>query len=90
MTVTEINRAIMFGNLTNTELESVISAVKWTRAQLGKTKIRSFSPGSAVKFTSSRDGRTYTGTVRKVAIKYVTVDTGRTLFRVPANMLEEV
>jgi multidrug resistance efflux pump len=90
MTVTEINRAIMFGSLTNTELDSVISAVKWARAQLGKTKIRSFSPGSAVKFTSNRDGRTYTGTVRKIAIKYVTVDTGRTLFRVPANMLEEV
>jgi hypothetical protein len=90
MTVTEINRAIMFGNLTNTELTSVIDAVKWARAQMAKTNIRSFLPGSAVKFTSNRDGRTYTGTVRKIAIKYVTVDTGRTLFRVPANMLEEV
>jgi hypothetical protein len=90
MTVTEINRAIMFGNLTNTELSSVIDAVKWARAQMTKSKIRSFSPGSAVKFTSNRNGRTYTGTVRKVAIKYVTVDTGQMLFKVPANMLEEV
>ena len=90
MTVTEINRAIMFGNLTNDELNSVVSAVKWARAQMTKSKIRSFSPGSPVKFTSNRNGRTYTGTVRKVAIKYVTVDTGQVLFKVPANMLEEV
>ena len=90
MTVTEINRAIMFGNLTNTELNAVIEAVKWARAQMTKQNIRSISRGSAVKFTSSRDGRTYTGTVRKIAIKYVTVDTGQTLFRVPASMLEAV
>ena len=90
MTVTEINRAIMFGNLTNTELSSVIDAVKWARAQMTKQNIRSISRGSTVKFTSSRDGRTYTGTVRKVAIKYVTVDTGSMLFRVPASMLEAV
>lgn len=90
MTVNEINRAIMFGNLTNEELTSVIEAVKWARAQLTKQNIRSFSRGSTVKFTSNRDGRTYTGTVRKIAIKYVTVDTGQTLFRVPASMLESV
>lgn len=90
MTVTEINRAIMFGNLTNTELMSVIEAVKWARAQMTKQNIRSISRGSIVKFTNSRNGQTYTGTVRKIAIKYVTVDTGQTLFRVPASILEEV
>ena len=90
MTVTEINRAIMFGNLTNDELNTVIEAVKWARAQMTKQNIRSISRGSTVKFTSNRDGRTYTGTVRKIAIKYVTVDTGQVLFRVPANMLEAV
>lgn len=90
MTVTEINRAIMFGNLTNTELSSVIDAVKWARAQMTKKNIRSISRGSTVKFTSNRNGQTYTGTVRKIAIKYVTVDTGQVLFKVPANMLEEV
>ena len=90
MTVTEINRAIMFGNLTNTELMSVIEAVKWARAQMTKQNIRSISRGSTVKFTNSRNGQTYTGTVRKIAIKYVTVDTGQTLFRVPASILEEV
>jgi len=90
MTVTEINRAIMFGNLTNDELNAVVTAVKWARAQMTKKNIRSISRGSTVKFTSSRNGQTYTGTVRKIAIKYVTVDTGQTLFRVPASMLEAV
>jgi hypothetical protein len=86
--IQQINQAIMFGNLTNTELSSILSAVQFARAQLTKQKIRAFGRGDTVKFTSNRDGRTYNGTVRKVAIKYVTVDTGQTLFRVPANMLE--
>lgn len=88
--IQQINQAIMFGNFTNTELSSIISAVQWARAQLTKQKIRSFVKGDSVKFTSNRNGQTYTGTVRKVAIKYVTVDTGQTLFRVPASMLEAV
>lgn len=88
MTVIDINRAIMFGNLTSVELNSVVSAVKWARAQLAKQKIRSFNLGSAVKFTSNRTGRTHTGTVHKIAIKYVTVQTGGTLYKVPASMLE--
>ncbi len=78
----------MFGNFTNTELSSILSAVQFARAQLTKQKIRAFVRGDAVKFTSNRNGMTYTGTVRKVAIKYVTVDTGQTLFKVPASMLE--
>ena len=87
--IQQINRAIMFGNFTSVELTSIINAVQFARAQLTKQKIRSFMLGDTVKFTSNRNGQTYTGTVRKVAIKYVTVDTGQTLFRVPASMLEE-
>lgn len=86
--IQQINRAIMFGNFTSAELTSIINAVQFARAQLTKQKIRSFVKGDSVKFTSNRNGQTYTGTVRKVAIKYVTVDTGQTLFRVPASMLE--
>jgi 50S ribosomal subunit-associated GTPase HflX len=44
--------------------------------------------GDTVKFTSNRNGLTYTGTVRKVKIKYILVDTNGGLFNVPANMLE--
>jgi hypothetical protein len=78
----------MFGNLSNVELESVISAVKYARAQLTKQKARAFGVGDSVKFTSNRNGLTYVGTVNKVKIKYVLVKTNGGLFNVPANMLE--
>lgn len=88
--IQEINTSIMFGNLTNDQLDAVITAVKYARAQLGKAKIRSFGRGDGVKFTSSKTGMTMTGTVDKVAIKYVTVRTTQGLWKVPANMLEAV
>jgi hypothetical protein len=90
ISIKDINSAIMFGNLTNDELTSIIDAVKYARAQLTQRTKRSLMLGDTVKFTSNRNGRTYTGTVRKIAIKFVTVDTGQMLFKVPANMLEAV
>lgn len=91
-TIQEINTSIMFSGLNNTQLDSVMSAVKYARAQLGKQKIREFRKGDIVKFTSSKRGVTIVGTVEKVAIKYVTVrESGRVvsgLWKVPANMLE--
>jgi hypothetical protein len=88
MDVKEINSAIMFGNLTNDELSTVIDAVKFARTQLTKQKTRAFSIGDRVKFTSNRNGLTYVGNVRKVKIKFVLVNTSGGLFNVPANMLE--
>jgi len=87
-TIQQINSAIMFGNLSNVELESVISAVKFARASLAKQNKRAFQLGDSVKFTSNRNGLTYVGTVRKVKIKYILVNTNGGLFNVPANMLE--
>jgi hypothetical protein len=89
-TIQQINSAIMFGNLSNVELESVISAVKFARASLAKQNKRVFQAGDSVKFTSNRNGLTYVGTVNKVKIKYVLVKTNGGLFNVPANMLEAV
>jgi hypothetical protein len=88
MDIKDINSAIMFGNLTNDEINSVVEAVKYARAQMTKQKTRAFRVGDAVKFTSNRNGITYTGTVNKVKIKYVLVKTGSSVFNVPANMLE--
>jgi hypothetical protein len=88
--IQQINSAIMFGSFTNTELESIISAVQYARAQLRKEKIRTFTKGDTVKFHSTKRGVTVTGTVTKVAIKYVTVKDGVMLWKVPANMLEAV
>ena len=88
ISIKDVNSAIMFGNFTNDELTSIIDAVKYARAQLTQRTKRSLMLGDTVKFTSNRNGMTYRGTVRKIAIKFVTVDTGSVLFKVPANMLE--
>jgi hypothetical protein len=88
MDIRQITHAIKFNGFTNADLDQVISAVKFARAELVQDNKRTMMPGSQVKFTSTRNGRTYLGTVKKVAIKYITVDTGSGLFRVPANMLE--
>jgi hypothetical protein len=89
-TIQEINRAILAGSFTNDQLISIGDAIRFARAQLTKQKKRELSIGAKVKFTSNRNGVTYNGTVRKIAIKFVTVDTGQMLFKVPASMLEAV
>ena len=86
-TIQEVNSAIMLQTWTNTELQSMIDAVRWNRAQLQKQVKRSLSLGDNVMFTSSKTGQNVTGVVTKIAIKYVTVRTVNGLWRVPANML---
>ena len=86
--IQQINSAIMFGTFSNDELTSIVNAVQYARAQLGKQKIRQFVKGDTVKFTSTKRGVTVVGIVTKVAIKYVTVKEGTMLWKVPANMLE--
>jgi hypothetical protein len=87
-TIQQINTAIMFGNLSNVELNSIVDAVKFARTQLTKQNKRAFQLGDTVKFTSTRNGLTYVGTVRKVKIKFVLVSTNAGVYNVPANMLE--
>jgi hypothetical protein len=88
MNITQVNHAILHGDFTNDELSSILDAVKFRRSVIAQANKRTFTIGSKVKFTSNRNGMTYNGTVRKIAIKFITVDTGSVLFRVPANMLE--
>jgi uncharacterized protein YwbE len=90
LSIKEVNQAIMLQTWTDIELRSMIDAVQWNRAQLAKRVKRSISVGDNVEFTSSKTGRLTRGFVKKVAIKYVTVDTGMGLWRVPANMLSKV
>lgn len=88
MNIAAINQSIMQGTWTNEDIESMIGAVKYARSRLAQRAKRSMSVGSLVQFTSSRSGRVVQGNVRKIAIKYVTVDTPEGAWRVPANMLE--
>jgi hypothetical protein len=90
LSIQDVNRAIMLQEWTNTELSSMIDAVKWNREQLSKRIKRSIGVGDNVEFTSSKTGRLTRGFVTKVAIKYVTVNTGMGMWRVPANMLTVV
>ena len=90
LSIKEVNSAIMLQTWTNTELSSMIDAVKWNRDHLAKQIKRSIRTGDNVEFTSIKTGRLTRGFVKKVAIKYVTVDTGMGLWRVPANMLTVV
>jgi len=90
LTIKEINTGIMWGNFSNDELQSVIAAVTYARAQLGAKVKRALVKGATVRFTSSKDGLTRQGTVEKVKIKFVTVNTPGGRWNVPANMLEVV
>lgn len=86
-TIQEINTSIMMGNFTNDQLDSIIMAVKFARAQIAKQNKNVFFKGSKVKFTSSRTGQTVIGEVTDVKRKFIHVRSGFTNWRVPANML---
>jgi hypothetical protein len=90
MDIKQINQAIMFSDLTNDELMSVIDAVKWKRATIAKLTKASLRIGDNVNFTSTKTGMNITGVVVKIAIKYVTVKTIQGAWRVPANMLSKI
>jgi hypothetical protein len=90
-TIQEVNSAIFAGNFTNDQLTSITDAIRFARAQLVQEKKRSFRIGDTVKFTSAKRGLAVTGTVKKIAIKYITVQDSANIsssWKVPANMLE--
>lgn len=90
MTTAQICRIIEHGQLSDRDLADVITAVKYARRNLQRKVASSLMVGDNVEFTSSKTGRLTRGFVTKVAIKYVTVNTGMGLWRVPANMLSKV
>ncbi len=90
MNIQEINRSIITGTFTNEQLNSIASAVKYARSQLGRITMRQLRRGVTVKFVSNRNGQTVTGTVEDIKLKNVMVTTALGRYRVPANMLEVV
>jgi len=87
-TINEVNQAIMFGQFTNDELNTISNAIKFARHQLISENKRSLRIGQNVAFNSVKLGTRVTGDVTKIAQKYVTVRTNNGLWKVPANMLE--
>jgi hypothetical protein len=90
MNIQMINTEIINGTWTIAELNSMVDAIKFKRQRMNERAKASLRVGDAVNFTSTRTGQNVTGTVVKIAIKYVTVRTVQGLWRVPANMLNKV
>ena len=87
-TIQDVNSAIMFGDFTNEQLNSIISAIKFRRSQITKETKRGMMLGDQVKFVHPKTGRSHFGVVAKIKIKNITVREGNTNWNVPANMLE--
>ena len=68
------------------ELDQLVEAFKLQRTYLSKVAVRSFGVGDDVSVTS-RNVTTYNGSVKKVNIKYIVVNTQAGQYRVPATML---
>lgn len=94
LTLADINTAIISGNFTNEDLNSIGDAIKFARSQIATKNKFTLVKGTKVKFTNSRSGRSVVGTVDKVNRKFIIVREaktnvfGDTIWRVPANMLE--
>jgi len=89
VTIQDINGAIVTGQFTNEQLDSIVMAVKYARNQLARSTRRSLCVGGPVRFFSSRQQRDMQGAVLKIGHKNVVVDCGANgRWRVPANMLE--
>ena len=71
------------------DLDLIVQAIKYRRNQMHTQKAQSFRVGDTVSFTG-RYGRTETGKVTRVKIKYVVVDTGMSRWNVPGNHLTKV
>ena len=89
MNIKQVNTAIMQGDFTNEELNSIGDAIRFARAQLVVRNKTVLTIGSNVKFTSSTRG-TISGVVKKINRKFVIVDQPGQFrsWRVPASMLE--
>jgi len=89
-TISEINHEIMQGNFTNDQLNAIIAAVKFRRAQISREVKHTIRVGDTVKFYHPKLGRDLSGPVKKVKIKNVLVSTPAGTYNVPANLLETV
>jgi hypothetical protein len=88
MNVNQIVAELMSGSLTNEDIEKVAQALKYARAQVGKTVKRQLQPGVSVKFYHPKQNFYIAGTVNRIKQKYILVDTPQGRYNVPANLLE--
>ena len=87
MNADAITSQIIQGRYSNDELNGIIEAIRFAKAQLARRNIGQIRVGDRVEFTSTKTGQTVQGFVTKIAVKYVTVKSASGLWRVPASML---
>jgi len=90
MDINVLKTQIMLNGYSNAELNELGEAIKYARNQLGREVKRSMRVGDRVEFTDTRIGHVHSGSVVKINIKYVHVNTAKGTYRVPANMLTVV
>lgn len=88
MDIVDIRSAIVSGQFTSAELETLAQALKFARNQLCRRNTFAFRSGDNVKFTNPKTGVTFRGSVDRVKQKYVLVATPQGRYNVPANLLE--
>jgi hypothetical protein len=87
MDINVLKTQIMLNGYSNAELNELGEAIKYARTQLSREVKRSIRVGDRVEFTDARIGYVHSGSVVKINIKYVHVNTNKGTYRVPANML---
>ena len=89
MDIKAINTAIVTGNFTIADLDSINDAVKFARSRLAVQA--KFTLGKGSKVTVNHDKvRGVIGTVLKVKIKKADVDFNGKIFQVPLSMCQAV
>jgi hypothetical protein len=86
MNINEINQTIMFGKLTNEQLNSIISAIKYARGELAKQARYAYNVGDSVKFVG-KSGGYEVGRIVKMNRKRFVIEVGYTRWNVPMNLV---
>lgn len=88
MSVKQINELILTSDLTDADINSIVESIKYIRSRNARLNLQTFRVGDAVQFKSSRSNQTVRGTIKKIAIKNIVIDTPLGAWRVPANMVQ--
>ena len=88
MSVKQINELILTSDLTDADINSIVESIKYIRSRNARLNLQTFRVGDAVRFKSSRSNQDVIGTIKKIAIKNIVIDTPLGAWRVPANMVQ--
>lgn len=89
MDIKQVNSAIMFGDFSNDELNSIINAIQFRRSSMQAHARSKLKVDSQVTWRNTKTGGKLKGSIVKIATKYATIRTiDYELWKVPMDMLE--